>query len=78
MTKMPELLPHEEQRLRELLRRSDAISQVYDAVFDTEDWGSVEMQAQTLWILGEMSAEAHEEFAAYRTEMGISGPSHRP
>ena len=32
------------------------------------------MRAQTLWALGEMSAEAHEEFAAYRRELGI--PDH--
>lgn len=29
------------------------------------------MQAQTLWTLGEMSAEADEEFDRYRAELGI-------
>ena len=60
----------ESEKLLGLLRRSDALSQAYDEVFDA-DWGNVEMQAQTLWALGEMSAEAHEEFAAYRAELGV-------
>jgi hypothetical protein len=72
MTKMPELLPEERQKLLTLLRRSDALSQAYDVVFDAEDFGDVEMQAWTLWRLGELSAEAYEEFAAYRAELGIA------
>jgi len=71
MTEMPKLLSQEEQRLRELLRRAVAISQAYDAVFDAEDWGNVEMQAQTLWTLGEIGAEAEERFRSYRAELGI-------
>jgi uncharacterized damage-inducible protein DinB len=70
MTKMPELLPHEEQKLRELLRRSDALGIAYEAVWD-EDWDNVEQQAQILWALGEMSAEADERFRSYRRVLGI-------
>ncbi len=68
------LAPRERERLLGLLRRSDALGIACEAVFD-EDWGSVEMQAETLWVLGEMSAEAHEAFAAYRAELGIPGPT---
>jgi hypothetical protein len=71
MTEMPKLLPEERQKLLTLLRRSDALGQAYDAVWDAEDRGSAEQKAETLWALGEMSAEAHEEFAAYRAELGI-------
>jgi hypothetical protein len=36
-TKKPKLLPHEEQRLRELLRRSDALGIAWEAVWEGED-----------------------------------------
>jgi len=70
MTEKPQLLPEERQKLLTLLKRSDPLGQAYDAVWDA-DWGNVEHQAETLWHLGEMSAEAHEEFAAYRDELGL-------
>ena len=50
--KKPELLLHEEQKLRELLRRSDALGEAWEAIWEAEDWGSDEHKAQTLWTLG--------------------------
>ena len=79
MTGEPKLLPHEEQKLRELLRRSDALGNAWEAVWEGEDWGSAEHKAQTLWTLGELSAEADERFRSYRRELGIPGrPSRKP
>ena len=73
MTEKPKLLLEEREKLLTLLRRSDALGYAYDAVWDVEDyWGAIETQAQTLWILGEMSAEAHEKFVTYRRELGIA------
>ena len=57
--------------MRELLRRSDALGNAYEAVWEAGDWGSDEQKAQTLWNLGEMSAEADERFRSYRREHGI-------
>ncbi len=79
MPEKPKLLPEERQQLLTLLRRSDALSHAYDVVWDAEDWGDVEMQAWTLWTLGELSAKAHEEFVAYKRELGIPDrPSRNP
>ena len=69
-TEKPKLLACEREKLLGLLRRSDALGIAYDAMWEA-DWGNVEMQAQTLWTLGEMSGEADERFRSYRRELGI-------
>ena len=57
--------------MRELLRRSDALGNAWKALFEAEDWGSVEHKAETLSTLGELSDETDERFRSYRREHGI-------
>jgi hypothetical protein len=72
MTENVKLKP-EEETLRELLRRSDALNAAWAAV-DDEEWGYPELKAQTLEVLEEMRVEAAQRFEAYRRELGIPDP----
>ena len=70
---MPEnvkLRPEEEERLRALLRRADALGFARDAVLDKE-WGYPETKAEMLETLEEMKEEAEESFRRYKREVGI-------
>ena len=67
------LRPEEEETLRALLRRSDALNAAYAAV-DDEEWGYPEIKAATLEVLEEIRVEAHERFESYKRELGIPDP----
>ena len=69
MTENVKLKP-EEETLRELLRRSDALNAAWAAV-DDEEWGYPELKAQTL---EQMRDEAGEWFLSYRRALGIPDP----
>jgi len=73
MTEKVNLKPEEEERLRALCQRSDALNHGYAAVED-EEWTNPEMKARVLGALQEMHAEAEEEFRRYRSEVGIPNP----
>lgn len=73
MTENVKLGPQEE-RLRTLLRRADALSFAYGAVLD-EEWTYTETKAEILAVQEEMRVEAHERFESCRQELGISGPT---
>ena len=63
----------EDERLKALMRRSDALGSACVAV---EDWEArPEAVAKTLEVLREMRSEAHRDFMAYRREVGLpEGP----
>ena len=67
-----ELSPREEERLRGLLSRSDALNYALAAVEDDED-SSPNIKAECLRVLGEVAQEAPEAFMLYRGEVGIDG-----
>ena len=71
-----ELSPREEERLRGLLRRSDALNYAIAAVEDDEDF-SPNIKAECLRVLGEVAQEAPEAFMLYRGEVGIPAPDER-
>lgn len=73
MTENVKLRPEEDERLRALLRRADALSFAHAAVLG-EEWGYAEMKAEALETLEEMRVEAHERFETYRQELGIPDP----
>jgi hypothetical protein len=73
MTETVKLKP-EEERLRELLRRADALNFAHAAVLH-EEWGHPETKAQMLEALEEVRVEDHERFKNYRQEVGLLGPS---
>ena len=73
---MPEnvkLRPEEEERLRALLERCDALGNAHDAVL-LEDVPNAEVKAKTLATLQEMKEEAEESFSSYKREVGIPDP----
>jgi hypothetical protein len=73
---MPEnakLRPQEEERLRALLRRSDALGFALSAAL-REEWGYPEAKARTVETLEAMLAEANERFESYKRELGIPDP----
>ena len=63
----------EEETLRALLRRADALNAAYMAV-ELEEWGYPEAKAEVLETLEEMRAEAQEWFVTYRRAFGIPDP----
>ena len=73
MTENVKLRP-EEERLRALLRRADALTCAHAAVL-AEDWTYPETKAQMLEAFDEMRVEAHERFASYKRELGVAEPS---
>jgi hypothetical protein len=68
-----ELAPREEERLRRLMRRSDALNHAYQEVLE-EEWVNLEGKAEVLATLQEMKDEAHEAFRRYRLEVGLPEP----
>ena len=66
-----ELHPREEERLREMLERSNALGFAHTAVSD-EEWGYADMKAAELEILEKMRKEADEQFSRYKQEVGLS------
>jgi hypothetical protein len=70
MTENVKLRPDEAERLRALLRRSDALGFAHDAAL-REEWGYPETKAQTLEALEEMLKETNEQFRCYKQELGI-------
>ena len=64
----------EEERLRALLRRADALNFAHAAVLH-EEWGHPETKAQMLEALEEVRVEAAERFQSYKREVGLLGPS---
>ena len=72
MTEAAKLRP-EEETLRALLRRADALSAAYMAV-ELEEWGYPEAKAEMLETLEDMRLEAHEWFVSYRRAFGIPNP----
>ena len=73
MTENVKLRP-EEERLRALLRRSDALGFALSAAL-REEWGDPEAKARTVERLAELLAEANERFEGYKRELGIPDPS---
>jgi hypothetical protein len=58
-----------EERLTELLRRSDALN---DACAAVEDWAAApDAIARTLEVLRPMREEASRDFHVYRRELGL-------
>jgi len=72
-----ELAPREEERLRSMLRRSDALNNALTAVVAEEDVRE-EIRAECVGVLEEAGREAHEAFERYREEVGIPGPLDKP
>ena len=68
--------PREEERLRALMRRSDAFSNALCAVEDEEDVNP-DVQAQYIEVIREEFREASEQFRRYRAECGIPGPAEK-
>jgi GrpB-like predicted nucleotidyltransferase (UPF0157 family) len=62
--------PREDERLMDLMRRTDALSNACAAM---EDWcaGTPEYLARYLEVLKEMHAQANEAFLRYRREIGL-------
>ena len=73
MTEAAKLRPEEERMLRALFRRADTLNIAYGAL-ECEEWGNTEMKAETLELLEEMCAEAHECFVSYRRAFGNPDP----
>ena len=65
-----ELAPQEEERLRALLRRSDAFANALDALEGTES-AYPDVKAEYVEIIREEHGKAHEEFVAYKREVGV-------
>ncbi len=65
-----ELGPREEERLRAMMRRSDAFNNAVGAVLAEEDVRE-EIRAECLAVLEEACREAHEAFVRYRAEVGL-------
>jgi hypothetical protein len=64
-----QLSEREDERLMDLMRRSDALGTACTAL---EDWGVDPKDiADVLEILTEMKTEAHEAFLRYRREIGL-------
>src|SRR5215211_6903458 len=76
MTEAAKLRP-EEEMLRALLRRADALNAACIAV-ELEEWGCPAAKARTLETLEEMREQAQEWFVSYRRALGIPNPlAHR-
>ena len=73
MTEAVKLRRPEEEMLRWLLRRADALNAAYMAV-ELEEWGYLEAKEEMLALLDEMRVEAHEWFVTYRRALGIPDP----
>ena len=67
------LAPKQQARLGELLRRSDALSNAYAAVF-AEEVPNEATKAETLEVLEELREEANQEVRRFREEVGIPAP----
>jgi hypothetical protein len=70
MTEAAKLRP-EEETLRALLRRTDALGAAYMAV-ELEEWGYQQAKTETLETLEEMRLHAHEWFETYRRALGYA------
>jgi hypothetical protein len=70
MTESVKLRTEEEERLRALLRRVDALNFAHAAVLG-EEWGYAETKAEMLATLEEMRVEAQARFESCRRELGI-------
>ncbi len=68
-----ELGPREEERLRAMLRRSDAFNNALTAVV-AEEGVREEVRAECVGVLEEAGREAHEAFMRYRAEVGLPDP----
>jgi len=73
MTEDVKLRPEEEEGLRALLRRSDALGYAHLAV-SRQKWVHDDIKGEALATLEEMLAEANGHFESYKQELGISGP----
>src|SRR5215211_4556995 len=73
MTEAVKLRRPEEEMLRWLLRRADALNAAYMAV-ELEEWGYPEAKAEMLETLEDMREQAHEWFETYRRALGIPDP----
>ena len=66
-----ELHSREDHRLKDLVRRADALRMAATAVEDDKGWTDAESRARTLKTLEELRAEATEAFERYRFEVGV-------
>jgi hypothetical protein len=73
MTEAVKLGRPEEETLRALLRRADALNAAYMAV-ELEEWGYPEAKVEMLETLEQMRVEAGEWFVTYRRALGIPDP----
>ena len=69
--------PREEERLRALMRRSDALGNALDALEDEES-AYPDVMAEYVEVIREDFGQAHEAFSRYRDEVGLPDlPSRR-
>jgi tRNA(Met) C34 N-acetyltransferase TmcA len=72
-----QLHPREEERLRRLLKRDDALSTAHTVILDNEGMYP-EAKARTLEVLKAMHEEASEQFRLYKQEVGIPERTEAP
>jgi hypothetical protein len=66
-----QIRPYEEEWLKRLLRRSDALTDAYYCVEDHEPGRVPHTKAQMLEVLDELKREASEAFSRYKLEIGL-------
>jgi pterin-4a-carbinolamine dehydratase len=66
-----DLHPREEERVRGLLRRSDALGFAHTAISDG-GWVNTDIKASALETLEGLLRETNEQFKRYKQELGIS------
>ncbi len=71
-----QLGPREEERLRYLMRRSDALATALTAV-EHEETPYPDVMAEYLGVLRKDFEEASEQFRRYRDEVGVPDPPRR-
>jgi hypothetical protein len=66
-----ELHPQEEERLRQLMRRSDTVTDAYFSIEDIESEANPARKAEMLAVLKDLMDEASEAYRRYKLEVGL-------
>ena len=64
----------EEETLRRLLRRAEALGTACLVIDELEEWANAEAKAEMLETLEVIRVEAHEWFVSYRRALAIPDP----